>query len=292
MLKKRLKSGLFQIYRSCTLYGAVGGILVQALHITETRAIVPVTRKLTQLRFSVNDLAGPAVSDDEGADSSGTKRGRMSTRRVGQLLPNAVLQCQKASSKFIELNLTYERTIKIPEPGRLQKRYRMVPYSVTSQILWRPETGFCFIMDVPRRAVGAATWMLSAAVLGYPGRLSSYDIDRTKMQKVIRYLTDSSGGGPGELVRAVFRDIEFNGSDLDEVNIRARDLDKLGLYKDVQKNAGSIHAIGFVTPIIDKIGRPLACRMDATGAVQIYSQRLSNEALRALVLWFEDMLAK
>ena len=286
--KRRLKSGLFQINRSCTIYGAVGGISVQAFHITETRAIVPVTRKLTQLRFALDDFAAPPASSDE----EGPKRGRMSTRRIGQLLPNAVLQCQKASSKFIELNLTYDRIIKIPEPRGRDKRYRHVSYSVTSQILWRPETGFCFIMDVPRRAVGAATWILSSAVLGYPGRLSAFDIDNRKMRKVIRYLTGTSNGGPGELVRAVFRDIEFNGSSLDEVNIRARELDKLALYKDVQKSAGSIHAISFITPIIDNIGRPLACRMDATGAVQIYSQRLSNEAFRALVLWFEDMLAK
>jgi hypothetical protein len=147
-------------------------------------------------------------------------------------------------------------------------------------------------MDVPRRAVGAATWILSSAVLGYPGRLSGFDIDNRRMRKVIRYLTGTSKGGPGELVRAVFRDIEFNGSSLDEVNIRARELDKLAIYKDVQKSASSIHAISFVTPLIGDIGRPLACRMDATGAVQIYSQRLSNEALQALVLWFEDLLAK
>ena len=112
------------------------------------------------------------------------------------------------------------------------------------------------------------------------------------MRKVIRYLTGTSNGGPGELVRAVFRNIDFNGSSLDEVNIRARELDKLALYKDVQKNAESIHAISFITPLIDDIGRPLACRMDATGAVQIYSQRLSNKAFQSLVLWFEDMLAK
>ncbi len=265
---------------------------MQAFHITETRAIVPVTRKLTQLRFTIDDLAGPAISDEEDAESTVRKRGRMSTRRIGQLLPNAVLQCQKASSKFIELDLTYDRVIKIPELGRRERRYRLVSYSVTSQILWRPETGFCFIMDVPRRAVSAATWILSSAVLGYPGRLSLFDIDNKKMRKIIRYLTGTSNGGPGELVRAVFRDIEFNGSTLDEVNIRARDLDKLDLYKEIQRNASTIHAISFITPIIDNIGRPLACRMDATGAVQIYSQRLSSEGLRTLVLWFENMLAK
>ncbi len=261
---------------------------MQAFHITETRAIVPVTRKLTQLRFTLDDVVGPSASTDE----EGAKRGRMSTRRIGQLLPNAVLQCQKASSKFIELNLTYERIIKIPELSGRERRYRSVPYSVSSQILWRPETGFCFIMDIPRRSVRAATWMLSSAVLGYPGRLSPFDVDSKQMRKIIRYLTGSSNGGPGELVRAVFRDIEFNGSELDEVNIRARDLNKLALYRDIQKTAGSIHAISFVTPIIDDIGRPLVCRMDATGAVQIYSQRLSDKSLRALVLWFEKMLAK
>lgn len=261
---------------------------MQAFHITETRAIVPVTRKLTQLRFTLDDIAGPSTSRDE----EGGKRGRMSTRRIGQLLPNAVLTCQKASSKFIELNLTYERSIKIPEPSGRERRFRKVPYSVTSQILWRPETGFCFIMDIPRRSVRAATWMLSSAVLGYPGRLSPFDLDSKQMRQVIRFLTGTSNGGPGELVRAVFRDIEFNGTELDEVNIRARDLNKLGLYKDIQKNADAIHAISFVTPIIDEIGRHLVCRMDATGAVQIYSQRLDDKSLRALVLWFENMLAK
>jgi hypothetical protein len=263
---------------------------VQALHITETRAIVPVTRKLTQLRFSADDLVGPA-GDEESSSQKG-QRGRMSARRIGQLLPNAVLQVQKASSKFIELNLTYERIVKIPELGGRQRRYRTVPYSVTSQILWRPETGFCFIMDVPRRSVDAATWLLSSAVLGYPGRLNSYDINKTKMRKIIRYVTGSSGGGPGELVRAVFRGVELNGTSFDEINLRAHDLDRLSLYKEVQKNADSIHAISFVTPIIDDIGRPLACRMDATGAVQIYSQRLSNEPLKAFLLWVENMLAK
>lgn len=264
---------------------------MQVFHITETRAIVPVTRKLTQLRYTLDDIAGPAASGDEDADSAG-KRGRMSTRRIGQLLPNAVLQCQKASSKFVELTLSYDRIIKIPEIRGRERRYNLVPYSVTSPILWRPETGFCFIMDVPRRAVAAATWILSSAVLGYPGRLSPFEIDNKKMQRVIRNLTSPSKGGPGELVRAIFRDIEFNGSTFDEINIRARDLNKVDLYKDIQQTASIIHAISFVTPMIDDIGRSLSCRMDQTGTVQIYSPRLSNEALRVLVLWFEDMLAK
>jgi hypothetical protein len=269
----------------------VGGISVQAFHITETRAIVPVTRKLTQLRYTLGDITGPAGSGDEEAESAG-KRGRMSTRRIGQLLPNAVLQCQKASSKFIELTLSYDRIIKIPEIRGRERRYRFVPYSVTSPILWRPETGFCFIMDVPSRAVSAATWLLSSAVLGYPGRLSRFEIDTKKMQKVIRNLTGSSKGGHGELVRAIFRDIEFDGSYFDEINIRARDLNKIDLYKAIQNTATMIHAISFVTPMIDDVGRSLSCRMDQTGSVQIYSPRLSNDALRALVLWFEDMLAK
>jgi len=265
---------------------------VQAIYITETRAIVPVTRKLSQLRFSIEDLTGYDAAGDEDEDSKTGTRGRISARRIGQLLPNAILECQKASSKFIELNLTFDRIIKIPELTRLEKRYRMIPYAVTSQILWRPETGFCFIMDMPRRAINAAAWMLSSAVLGYPGRLSPLDIDRSKMRKIISYITSSAGGGPGELVRAVFRDIQLDGNELDEINIRARDLDKLDLYKDAQKSANSIAAISFVTPILDEIGRPLACRMDESGGVLVYSQRFSTEGLQAFLLWLEGMLAK
>ena len=74
---------------------------MQALHVTETRAIVPVTRKLTQLRFTLDDLSGSATTGED--EASGGSRRRLSNRRVGQLLPNAVLQCQKASSEFIEL---------------------------------------------------------------------------------------------------------------------------------------------------------------------------------------------
>jgi hypothetical protein len=265
---------------------------VQALHITETRAIVPVTRKLTQLRFTLEDLIGPAAVSEEESEPSGGPRGRLSNRRIGQLIPNAVLQCQKASSEFIELTLTYDRTVKVPEYIARERRYRTLTYSASADILWRPETGFCFIMDIPRRAVKATTWILSAAVLGYPGRLSSYDVDRTQMRKVIRFLTSTSQGGPGELVRAVFREIELNGNYYDELNIRARDLNKMDLYKEVQKGAGHIHAISFVTPIIDGVGRPLVCRMDSTGAIQIYSQRLPNDSLRALLLWLEEMFAK
>ncbi len=266
---------------------------MQALYITETRAIVPVTRKLTQLRYSLEDFVGSAATySSDQSESPAGPRGRMSARRIGLLLPNAVLECQRASSKFIELNLTYDRMIKIPITGTRTRKYQIFPYSVTSQILWRPETGFCFVMDIPRRAINAVTWMLSSAVLGYPGRLSPYEIDRTKMRKVIRFLTSSSNGGPGELVRAVFRDIVLNGNQFDEVNIRARDLNKLDLYKDVQKKAGHIHAISFITPIIDEIGRPLACRMDGTGAVQIYSQRLADKSLRAFLLWLEELFAK
>ncbi|MFW9830566.1 MAG: hypothetical protein ACFFD8_02190 [Candidatus Thorarchaeota archaeon] len=265
---------------------------MQALHITETRAIVPVTRKLTQLRFSLEDLVGPAASDDEESGTGGTKRGRLSARRLSQLIPNAVLQCQKASSKFIELNLTYEQTIKIPEFSARERRYRLIPYTTSSEILWRPETGFCFVMDLPRRAIAAVTWMLSSAVLGYPGRLSPMDLDRSLMRKVIRYVTGSSKGGPGELTRAIFRDVELDGNHFDEVNLRSRELHQSELYKDVQKGAGHIHAISFITPIIEEIGRPLACRMDSTGSVQIYSQRLPNNSLRALLIWLEEMLAK
>jgi hypothetical protein len=265
---------------------------VQVIHITETRAIVPVTRKLSQLRFTIEDLAGYVTSGDEETSATTGARGRISTRRIGQLLPNAVLQCQKASSKFIELNLTFDRFIKIPEFSRRERLYRRVPYTVTSPILWRPETGFCFLMDIPRRAINATTWMLSSAVLGYPGRLSPLDIDRSTMRTLISYITSPKGGGPGELVRAVFRDIELNGNELDEINIRARDLDKLDLYKDAQKSANSIAAISFVTPVLDEIGRPLACRLDDSGGILIYSQRLSNEGLQAFLLWLEGMLAK
>ncbi len=266
---------------------------MQALHITETRAIVPVTRKLSQLRFTLEDLIGPAAaSAEEEPEAPGGLRGRLSSRRIGQLLPNAVLQCQKASSEFIELNLTYDRTVRIPEYVTRERRYRTFTYTASSEILWRPETGFCFVMDIPKRAIKAVTWILSSAVLGYPGRLSSYDLSQAKMRKVIQFLTKSSPGGPGELVRAVFRDIEMNGNFFEEVNIRARDLNKLDLYKEVVKSAGHIHAISFVTPIIMDIGRALVCRMDSSGAMQIYSQRLASDSLRALLLWLEEMFAK
>jgi hypothetical protein len=262
---------------------------VQALHVTETRAIVPVTRKLTQLRFTLEDLTGAGAPEDE---SSGASRRRLSNRRIGQLLPSAVLQCQKASSEFIELTLTYNRTIKIPEYSMRERRYRTQTYSVTSEILWRPETGFCFIMDVPRSGVKAATWLLSSAVLGYPGRLSSLDISRTKMRKVISFITAKQTDGTGEIVRAVFRDIQLNGNYLDEISLRSHDLNKADLYKDIQKGAGSIYAVSFVTPVIGGIGRPLSCRIDYTGSVLVYSQRLKGNELRAFVLWLEEMLAK
>jgi hypothetical protein len=262
---------------------------VQALHVTETRAIVPVTRKLTQLRFSLEDLSGSPSAED---DASGGSRRRLSTRRIGQLLPNAVLQCQKASSEFIELTLTYNRTIKIPQFSLRERRYRTQTYTVSSEILWRPETGFCFIMDVPRSGVKAATWILSSAVLGYPGRLSGLDISRTKMRKVISFITGKQKNGPGELIRAIFRDVEINGNYFDEVSLRTHDLNKADLYKDIQKSAGSIHAVSFATPIISGIGRPLSCRIDAKGSVLVYSQRLKSDELRAFVLWLEEMLAK
>ena len=262
---------------------------MQALHVTETRAIVPVTRKLTQLRFTLEDLTGSGAPEDE---SSGGSRRRLSNRRIGQLLPSAVLQCQKASSEFIELTLTYNRTIKIPEYTLRERRYRTQTYTVTSEILWRPETGFCFIMDVPRSGVKAATWLLSSAVLGYPGRLSTLDISRTKMRKVISFITAKQADGPGELIRAVFRDIQLNGNYLDEISLRSHDLNKADLYKDIQKGAGSIYAVSFITPIIGGIGRPLSCRIDDTGSVLVYSQRLKSDELRAFVLWLEEMLAK
>ena len=263
---------------------------MQALHVAETRAIVPVTRKLTQLRFTLDDFSGSATAGED--EASGGSRRRLSNRRVGQLLPNAVLQCQKASSEFIELTLTYNRTIRIPEYSPHERRYSTQTYTVSSGILWRPETGFCFIMDVPRSGVKAATWLLSSAVLGYPGRLSSLDLSRTQMRKVISFVTSKQTDGPGELIRAVFRDIQLNGSYLDEISLRSHDLNKADLYKDIQKGAGSIHAVSFVTPIISGIGRPLSCRIDASGSVLVYSQRLKSDELRAFVLWLERMLAK
>lgn len=265
---------------------------MQALHITETRAIVPVTRKLTQLRFTLEDLVGPATLGDEEPASSQSSRGRLSARRLGQLLPNAALECQKASSEFIDLVLSYDRTIRIPEFIRRERRYRTFTYSVRAEILWRPETGFCFIMDVPANAIDAATWILSSAVLGYPGRLSSYELDSSRMRKVVGVITGASKGGPGELVRTVFRDVELEGSRFDEINIRAQELNKLSLFGEVQKGAATIYAISFRTPLINGIGRPLSCRMDETGTVQIYSPRLSNESLRAFLLWLEGALAK
>lgn len=263
---------------------------MQAFHITETRAIVPVTRKLTQLRYTLDDLVSPAAVEE--SEEKETRGRRLSARRLGQIIPNAVLQCQKASSEFIELALTYDRKIRVPEYIARERRIRTLTYTATSDILWRPETGFCFVLDVPRQAINAVTWLLSAAVLGYPGRLSTYELDRSRMQHVINFLTKSLQGGPGELVRAVFREIDLEGIPLDEINLRARDLNKVKLYRDVLRGAGHIHAISFLTPIIDNIGRSLSCRMDSRGSVQVYAQRLSDTERRSLLLFFEGMLAK
>lgn len=262
---------------------------MQAIHITETRAIVPVTRKLTQLRTTLDDLISPTAATTEESEGRGR---RLSSRRLGQLIPNAILQCQKASSEFIELVLTYERQLKVPDYVARERRYRTLTYTATSDILWRPETGFCFVMDIPRRAIEAVTWLLSAAVLGYPGRLTPYELDKSRMRHVINKILKPPRGGPGELVRAIFRDVELNGHHLDEVNLRANELNKLALYRDIQKSAAHIHAISFITPFIDDIGRSLSCRMDSRGSVQVYAPRISDDSLRALLLFIEGMLAK
>ena len=264
---------------------------MQAFHITETRAIVPITRKLRQLRFTIDDLIGSMTMGLEEEESEG-QRGRLSTRRIGQLIPNAVLRCQSASPNFIKLVLTYDRQIRIPEFIGRERRYQTVTYPSSSVILWRPETGFCFVLDLPRRAIKAITWMLSAAVLGYPGRLSPLEIDYKRMRQSIGYLISPPSGGPGELMRAIFRDIEVNGAQLDEINLRAHELHKLKLYRDVQKGASHLHAISFITPIISGIGRPLVCRMDSGGSVQVYSRRLADDEIRLLLLYFEQMLKK
>lgn len=261
---------------------------MQGFHIAETRAIVPVTRELAQLRYSLEDLIGPGV----GVEESEGQRGRLSARRLNQLIPKAVLRVNRARKDLIELVLTYEGKMRVPEFISRERRYRLITFTVSSDIYWRPESGFCFIMDLPRRAVNAVTWMLSAAVLGYPGRLSSSELDSRRMQQAIRFLTKASRGGPGELVRAVFRDVEIDGNQLEEVNIRARELHHLPLYKDSAKGAGYFHAISFVTPLIEGIGRPLACRIDSMGSVQVYSPRLSDSELRALLNFFEEMLKR
>jgi hypothetical protein len=112
------------------------------------------------------------------------------------------------------------------------------------------------------------------------------------MRKVISFITAKQTDGTGEIVRAVFRDIQLNGNYLDEISLRSHDLNKADLYKDIQKGAGSIYAVSFVTPVIGGIGRPLSCRIDYTGSVLVYSQRLKGNELRAFVLWLEEMLAK
>ncbi len=260
---------------------------MQGFHITETRAIVPVTQKLTQLHFTLEDLATPGVAAEEGEKKP--RGGRLSVRRLGQIIPKAVLRCQKASKDLIELVLTYEGKMRVPTFIARERRYRTFTYTVNSDIYLHPETGFAFLMNIPRRIVNAVTWLLSAALLGYPGRLSTFDLDIKRMKKAITFLTSQTRGGPGELVRVIFRDVQIDGNLFEELNLRGRDLHTLSFYKKALNGANSIRAISFVTPLIKGIGRPLSCRMDESGSVLVYSPRLSNSELRVLLDYFEKM---
>jgi hypothetical protein len=265
---------------------------VQVFHFAETKAMVPVTRELASLRYSLEDLAGSAAKGvEQEKETTAGKRGRLSTRRLGQLVPNAVLHCQKASKDLLELVLTFERRVRVPESLVRERRYQTVTFTQSADIFWRPETGFCFITDVPGRALKAATWMLSAAVLGYPGRLSPVEIDTARMKRIIKFVTSPPQGGPGELMRAVFREVQLGRGQLDEVNIRARELHNHPLYREVEKGAGELHAIGFMTPLIKGIDRSLACRLDAQGRALVYAPRLRPDELRALLQFFEQMLS-
>ncbi len=92
-------------------------------------------------------------------------------------------------------------------------------------------------------------------------------------------------------MRAVFRDVQLGRGQLEEVNIRARELHNHPLYRDVEKGAGTLHAIGFMTPLIKGIDRSLACRLDAQGKALVYAPRLRSDELRALLRFFEQMLS-
>jgi hypothetical protein len=235
----------------------------------------------------LEDLVTPRAVTEEGAKKP--RGGRLSARRLSQVIPKAVLRCQKASKDLIELVLTYEGKMRVPTFISRERRYRTFTYTVNSDIYWRPETGFAFLMNLPRRTVKAVTWLLSAALLGYPGRLSSFDLDIKRMKKAIAFLTSKTSGGPGELIRVILRDVQIDGNHFEELNLRGRDLHTMSFYKKVLSGANSIRAISFLTPLIKGIGRPLSCRMDDSGSVLVYSPRLSNSELRVLLDYFEKM---
>jgi hypothetical protein len=265
---------------------------VQVFHFAETKAMVPITRELASLRYSLEDLAGTAAKGAGQEKGTGVaKRGRLSLRRLSQLVPNAVLHCQKASKDLLELMLTFERRVRVPESLVRERRYQTVTFAQSADVFWRPETGFCVITDVPERALKAATWILSAAVLGYPGRLSPVELDTARMKRVVKFLTAPPQGGPGELLRAVFREVQLGRGQLQEVNIRARDLHNHPLYRELEKGTGELHAIGFMTPTVKGIDRSLACRLDTRGRALVYAPRLRSDELRALLQFFEQMLS-
>ncbi len=264
---------------------------MQSFHITQSRAILSVTRTLTSLRYSLEDLVGLDDASQEEESSRTGFRGRMSARRLSQLIPKAVLRCQKATPKLVELILSYEGRMRVPQSLTRDRQYRTISFNMTSEIFWRPETGYCFILDLPRRAINAATWLLSTAVLGYPGRLSPYELDPNRMRAIVDYLTKRRRGGTGELVRAVFGDVTIGQSQLEAVSLKSRELHTLPHYATIEKGARQIRSINFITPLIRETGRSYACRLDARGSVQIFGPRLSGDAFRALLSFFEGVLS-
>ncbi len=264
---------------------------MQTVHITQSRAILSVTRTLASLRYSLEDLVGvdDAAAEDR-ETSSRTTRGRLSARRLSLLIPKAELRCQKASRELVELVLSYEGRMRVPQSLARERHYRTISFNMTSEIFWRPETGFCFIKDLPRRSIGAATWLLSTAVLGYPGRLSPYELDSNQMRAIIDYITKPGKGGAGELVRAVFGDVKIGQNQLEAISLKSRELHTQPHYATIQKGARQIRSINFISPLIRETGRSYACRLDARGSVLIYGPRLSGKAFRALLNFFEGML--
>jgi hypothetical protein len=243
----------------------------------------------------LEDLVGvdaASVEDDvEESNRAGT-RGRMTARRLSHLIPKAELRCQKASKELVELVLSYEGRMRVPESLARERHYRTISFNMISEIFWRPETGYCFIQDLPRRAINAATWLLSTAVLGYPGRLSPYELDSNQMREIVGYLTKRGRGGAGELVRAVFGDVKINQSQLEVVSLKSRELHSHPHYSTIEKGARQIRSINFITPLIKETGRSYACRLDARGSVQIYGPRLSSSAFRAVLSFFEEVLSR
>lgn len=265
---------------------------MQTVHVTQSRAILSVTRTLASLRYSLEDLVGVDDASVEDKEAPGrTTRGRMSVRRLSQLIPKAELRCQKASKELVELVLSYEGRMRVPQSLARERHYRTISFNMTSEIFWRAETGFCFIQDLPRRAIGAATWLLSTAVLGYPGRLSPYELDSNQMRAIITYLTKPGRGGTGELVRAVFGDVKIGQSQLEGISLKSRELHKEPYYTTIEKGARQIRSINFISPLIRETGRSYACRLDARGSILIYGPRLSGKAFRALLSFFEEMLS-